>query len=100
MSGRSGGRARRTAPREGWNCTRTRVRGERASQIRGSPVGMWPGVRRAGVLNAERAADAGPAAPLRGAALISYGSIRQAIADTEHHGTPRPPRQRKPRTLT
>jgi len=30
----------------------------------------WPGVRRAGVPKAERGADAGPAAPRSGAALI------------------------------
>ncbi len=36
-----------------------------------------PGVRRAGLFEAEPGADAGPAAPRSGAALLIYGLIRQ-----------------------
>jgi integrase len=35
-----------------------------------SLAGLWLGVRRAGLLKAERGADAGPVAPRSGAALI------------------------------
>jgi len=39
---------------------------------------VWPGVRRAGLPEAEPGADAGPAAPRSGgAALFIYGRIRQ-----------------------
>ena len=34
------------------------------------PAGVWPGVRRAGLPKAEPGADAGPAAPRSGVALI------------------------------
>lgn len=43
--------------------------------------GGWPGVRPGRAFQGRaRGADAGPAAPLRGAALIRYGSIRHSVA--------------------
>ena len=46
-------------------------------------AGMWPGVRRAGLLRLSGGADAGPGAAQR-RRLIKYGSIRQC--DTRSHG--------------
>ena len=44
--------------------------GCRASLLRDAILAVWPGVRRAGRSTAEPDADAGPAAPHGGAALI------------------------------
>ncbi len=42
---------------------RTPVCHSRMSRLINVRVGVWPGVRRAGLLKAEPGADAGPAAP-------------------------------------